>query len=56
MILGFPESEQENVERHERSIKYALYLLGGGGIEPAGLFGMFSQEKTGSLKVTYQYY
>ena len=55
VILGFPESERENVEQHERSIKYALYLLGVGGIELAGFLGMFSKEKKSSLKVTYQY-
>lgn len=55
IVLGFPESEQENVGNHEHHIKYALYLLGAGSIELGGFLGMLQKKKADSVKIRYRY-
>lgn len=55
IVLGFPESERENVRNHERYIKYALYLLGAGSIELGGILGMLQKKNADTLNIRYQY-
>ena len=56
IVLGFPESERENVGNHERYIKYVLYLLGAGSIELGGILGMLQKNKGCHLEIKYQYH